>query len=428
MSLIRYNGVTLPYNESTEFEITPLREDSGTDWYISKYSLRTQCILTLDLIPILDPSLAQATSLNAAGMLKCVQERLQQPRKEWIFKFGSFDMIPTKPQGVIGTVDAMNGPLPDPCRITQFTNNLFLLEWGITAHYWTNYDINPSGIGANIIRNLTSNAVLYNRWSESVAIDGLNYSRRTRSGMFQVASNNLQGVTVDQLRSQMAVLSIPNGFTRVSSNYAVSPDGLKLKFDIVDEEVFKPAPFPAFKADGSYKQTTTKGNGIVYGEVNVTLEGSKNTNQAVMLQNAISVATAKVAACASDGRSATLKGSGAIILGAGIEVGMWKNIVKCWIKTQFKSNRSLLYGLSGIKRTVTSTPSSDQNPLRVPPFKDRGTAALLLQAATYYDPNLANTMLAQGTIQTSDNPLTSIGRDKVQMSRGRLPGQEGKTL
>src|SRR5690606_15107838 len=114
---------------------------------------------------------------------------------------------------------------------------------------------------------------------EIIEIDDRNYSRRTREGKYRIRSDNFQGQIADQFRRDLAVVSIPNGFLRKSAKYTQTPDGLGLEYHIVDEEVYKPPPAPAFKAQGSYTEEVTRGGVNRYCEVNVRLEGDKITDQ-----------------------------------------------------------------------------------------------------------------------------------------------------
>jgi hypothetical protein len=81
-----------------------------------------------------------------------------------------------------------------------------------------------------------------------VQIDKFMASTRTRSGTFIIRSDNAERITADQIRTQMAVLGVPNGFQRESATYTQSTDGLSIKYDIVDKEYFKAPPQDAFEA------------------------------------------------------------------------------------------------------------------------------------------------------------------------------------
>ena len=100
-----------------------------------------------------------------------------------------------------------------------------------------------------------------------------------RSGKIVIRSDNVEGKIADQVRTQLAVIAIPAGYLRKSSKYTVSPDGLGLHYDIVDHEVFKKPPVPAYKSSGSYKEQTQKAGAVRYVTASVTLDASKFVDQ-----------------------------------------------------------------------------------------------------------------------------------------------------
>jgi hypothetical protein len=278
MSLVTYNGVILPYPFHSSFVERPLRDEEGdTDWYITELDISLQCVVNRDFLPQLVPDLTniQATT-NAAEIMSVVRNRLYQPRRQLDIDFDKIPLIPRPIDGNQGTVDARNGPKVEHCRILDLTNETFIIDFRIKTWRWENPKVLGSSPGL-IQRNDPSNNVLYNRWTESATIDKYLMTKRTRNGSFVIRSDNPDGVTVAQMIPQMGVLGVPQGFLRTGSKYTVTPDGLKLRYEITDEEQYKMPPEPAYEARGYYQESSPR-LARRYGESFVALRGSKTTS------------------------------------------------------------------------------------------------------------------------------------------------------
>jgi hypothetical protein len=93
------------------------------------------------------------------------------------------------------------------------TSSCFVLTYHVVAHYWERYDLDGSA-SVDLNENLPSSMIMYNRWTESVDIDETDMTRRTRDGKFMIRSNNDAGYMADQLRSQLAVIGVPEVLLR----------------------------------------------------------------------------------------------------------------------------------------------------------------------------------------------------------------------
>ncbi len=205
MSLLTYNSVTLPYPITTRFSQDAVYDESNTDRTLTKIDITVQSIITQDYLPIVCPDLPRFVPLgtNAAGIMSVIRSQLLQSRKDLSFTFNGVQLLPQK-AGVTGTVDAKNGPIPQSCHVTELNNNTFLITFHIIAHY-----IENNLIGIHSLTNQDGNAVMTNRWEESVEINNLNMTVRTRAGSFSIRSDNDFGFTADRFRSQMAIVGIP---------------------------------------------------------------------------------------------------------------------------------------------------------------------------------------------------------------------------
>ncbi len=138
MSLLSYNGVFLPYSTATQFDQRALRDESDTDWYLTEFNIKAQCVVNKNYLGLLAPDLAPGgvpVTDNAAAIMAAIRTRLMQHRRRLSFTFNGVELIPQPQQGVPGTVDAQNGPKPQSCQIVQLTNVTFLIVYHIIARY-----------------------------------------------------------------------------------------------------------------------------------------------------------------------------------------------------------------------------------------------------------------------------------------------------
>ena len=442
MSVLAYNGVTLPWAQTTAFRQEVAYDDQGgTDWYCERFDIETQTIINQDYLSILlgdrySSFAVGNTPVTAPVVMLAVRELLMQPRKTLSFKVNGVEQIPVRQTGNQGTVDAQNGPKPQSCNIIQLTNWSFLLSYHITAHYWLRRSstFNSDRLGAE---NVPGNPVLYNRWSETVEIDPCDFSTRTREGKYVIRSDNTRGFTADDVRPSMAVLSCPNGFLRRSSRYTVSPDGLGIQYYLQDVEQFRMPPNPAFEADGDYTEMTTNNGALRYGTARIRLRGSNHQTQPFLVDRAVAICASKLlsnGAALNQGNQMNVSQFG-LLKQAVIRCEMFRNEVEVQItamlaprsRSRFGQVASVVYsngnfqanipvgGVGGVGAAVgfftplTSVPFTDS--LTPPGYSERGTAGIVLQAAAYYDPSI---------------PSTTINLNTEQLSTGRLVGEAGQ--
>lgn len=472
MSVFSYNGVIFPYAFTTKFDQEAVYDDVGkTDWCYMKVDMIVRTVVDVAYLPIIAPDLLNTTT-SPATIMTLIRQRLLRPRRHISLTMDGIELLPKHrlaPDGlpvILGTVDAKNGPQPQSCSITQLTDRSFLLDYHVIAHYFERDNPDSSGSGGLNTNRQTGNAVLYNRWTDSIDIDSLNFSSRTREGKFVIRSDAEAAITVDQLRRQMAHLAIPRGFVRDSSHYSVSPDGLGLSYRITDREVYRVPPSSAatsdasnsgvpgqsfalgsFKADGDYAETVPMGGCYKIHEVRVSLMGtnvspvSKDIYQGYLFTKAHSICLMKLNA-----NGVPLNSRRGVILNAYARFKMYDCAVECFYRVQsmgdpktgninlkFRRNKLLDFSTSAQKSHVpypvdTGSPSvlidgtgiDGQNmgtikssPTTDPPkayLYGSTVANMLLQAAAYYDPALRNTLLDSR---------------RMQLSTGLMPGQAG---
>lgn len=419
MSLVTYNGISLPYPLTTSFSQDTVYDDEGNvDWCGTKYSIVVQCIINLQYLEAMAAEFGSVTTGNASTVMNLIRIKLEEPRKTLSFKNGGVDLIPPK-AGVTGTVDIRNGPQPLYCRIVEMNSETFLMNYAIEAVYWEKYPHET-----NRTTNQQASPVMYNRWSETIEIDEMLMSRRTREGKYIIRSDNAQGLTADEVRRSMAVLAVPTGFVRKVSRYTITPDGLGIRYQIVDEEVYKLPPQPAYKASGHYVIASPKPGGVIcYGEVRLRLEGAKSKSlspQSKLVTVAVALAAGKLG----------INGASQL-QSVSITTDLFQNIVEVHMRALMNAQQARYEGVTLAKafaNNLTFTPGSDNKSQKGtgPTYLPRGTASLLLQAAAYYDPNVS-AKLGRGTVAIleDNNPIPILAS---QMVPGLIPGQAGQQV
>ncbi len=436
MTVLAYNGVTLPYSNVVDFKQEAVYDDlGGVDRILTRFDIQAQALVNKEYLSFLLPEVLQSANWTPADIVKVARIELLKPRRTLSVKFNGRELIPTPQRSNIGkgTTDARNGPLPQACVIIDMPNETFLIQYHIIAHYWENINAD-SQLQFEVVdgqlrpKQINENAgpVLYNRWSESVHIDDRNFTVKSREGKFMIRSDNTGGITPDELRSATAVLSIAPNFVRQSAHYTISPDGLAIQYRIVDRQVYVMPPVPAFRARGQYSESSPVGAEVRYAFCRVTLEGGPDVDRAKLLEAAVGMAGTNVVQT----HIATIE-----YAESGVE--MFENVAWCEIKAQLNAFKKTKGGIS-LTEFIARTP--EEIPLTTtPPVMDYGSiyGSILLQAAAYNDPSILKNSLIPGTFNPLEgafgpgvtaNGVTDTGKKKVTNQGGSKhiePGEGG---
>ena len=448
MSVLRYNGITLPYASTTDFKQEAVGDDMGdTDRCYTRFDISVQVVLNAEYLSMIDQALVtEPWASDVTAIMDMIRQRLMARRRQLSFTFNGTEIIPARQGSNSGFVDAKNGPIPQSCICTLLTGTTFLVTYHIIAHYWENPEITmtagePSKPKLN---NQKGSPVLYNRWTESVDMDASMFSIRTREGKYIIRSDNVEGKVADQLRTQLAVLSVPNGCVRLSSKYTVSADGLGISYVVTDKEVHRMPPSmdigrgtpgafkaEAFEADGWYHESCVGQGGVKrVGEVLVKLRAAKNVQQADLLRLAVNVGAGKIFRRGGVLRTGAtveeLRANGNnnfIIENAYVRMGLYDNYVEYHMRVWFVSGNFRVRGQTGFAGIDDSVEYSD-GLSKPPPYVDRGTASFLLRAAAYYDPTLTQFALRPEAIVDISRRVDR-GDLSVQMPGTHEVGTEG---
>lgn len=302
MSVVTYNGITLPYPLHSSFSMERVYDESGTDPIYLKLDITVQCVIGPDYFTTITNQLLASDSI-VSGM-KWIRHQLLIPRKQLSVTVGGNDLVPPRQDKDVGnqqrTVDAKNGPQPQRCDITALTPDTFLMTYHIIAHYWENYEAVAHGNIAEV--NKAGNPVVSLRWSESQEVDQRNFTRRIRQGTFIIRSDMVERKQIDNFREDFAVLAIPPGFVRKSASYTVDPTGLKMSFRLEDQEVYLLPPFPAYEASGTYTETLSRQGAKRFCQCTVELKGRKSADatesKTKLIEVAIGIALKKIVGAA----------------------------------------------------------------------------------------------------------------------------------
>lgn len=463
MAVLSYNGVTLPYTNTVSFEQEALGDPQGdTDLLLVKFRITVQCLISSNYLTLLASPIA-AMVLNGvipdspAAILAWVRSQLMQRRARLSFKVEGQELIPQylqqvslngNPQtaGSVGVqaepnfqVDVANGPVPESCTFQSLPANCFLMTYKIHASYWENYGTSaqPAAITALINQN-TASIVLSNRWIENVDIDEYNRSTITRTGKYIIASNNIAGLSADWVRSNMAVLALRPKFLRTKRKYDVSADGLTLQYSITDQEQWRMPPPPAYKAEGKVWFQSAMGGSNARLGIECTMIGDNSTDQASLAQTCIGFAVSKLTQLQLNTTGIAVAASELPFLSIHLETGLFDNRATFHAVLLIGSPGSLFWtankstgipvgigggtpsGVTGPGNSsaqgLANDPSKDTWVSLLPTYPQRGTAAILLHAAGYWDPNFVKNVDSNGYV----NPHSAIPGE------GGLYGAAGK--
>ena len=370
MSVLVYNGITFGPDgwRTLSFSQEAMSDASDTETECMKITITGECILAKKYPP-------EVTDGPAAKMpgIRAVKAGFMQRRKGLSFKCNGVEMIPSMPSNY--TVDCRSGPVPLYFNATMITEGSFVCQLAIES-YWA--EASPLA---------ESGKILSHRWRETVEIDENLYSHKTRSGKVVISANYSRGKFLDGLRDSLITTSIDPGFLRTSAEYTISESGLHLDYTIKDSEQYRMPPFPAATAQGNFQSTTQRtGSPGRRCEAAFTLTGSKKPEAApsVLVDTALLIAGEK---CKDNG--------GFFPFSASFHEDSYRNqvTVKLGGMTAPVGGKA---GKGGILLMATdaigTTPRGSNQRDPVIAREVRGTANLLLHAAAYHDPTLAQTL------------------------------------
>lgn len=183
----------------------------------------------------------------------------------------------------ITNMDVRNGPRCTHFNITKvMADNLFKIEAEFEI---CKVECDATGNAYN------STGVLNNRWSVMDDIDGDFRTTRTFSGTLTCATST---INANSFRA-FVVPPLQPGMRRDQMRFNVTEDGLKLRYEIRDLEVWYSAPAPATRWAMEHSETGSRSNSLAFfGTVRVSLWGDRNVDHKRLIKLGIACAEAKL--------------------------------------------------------------------------------------------------------------------------------------
>jgi hypothetical protein len=279
---VTYNGIGLTNVLTKEFSQEPIYDPSGTDLLYHRFRITVSGLVHPEF---LSPYLgASPGNTNMANNFRAIQDRLNEPRREFEYKIGEEVILRALPSDSEerSKWDLNSGPKPSGVKITHAAGARILrIEFTIEVCRLICEDAtNISG-------------VLSNRWSSIDDYDGDWYCTRTIAGRLQVSTVNMEPHAFRNL----VVPPLQPGFKRHSMNFNVDTAGLTIDYTIVDRQI--PYAAPGGATSWTARHTTSSPDGIVtHGEVEIELTGPPSASKTALLVSCAQVIENKLALAA----------------------------------------------------------------------------------------------------------------------------------
>lgn len=418
MSVLKYNGITVPLILSHDWSMSAVWDDSDTDILYHKYRLKCQGVLSA---PLATTYGRPGNEVPQTSMVN-IRAALLHPRHTLSFKVNNIELIPALPTALPGT-DSRGGPHPRSCVIKQLNEGAFLIDYEIEGDYIEPVFVQGGAAPSGPTDFTTYTGILSHRWRETSTIDELFYTHKTRQGKIVIAGND--NVNLDALRESLVTTSIDPGFRRINSRYTVADDGLSMAYEIEDVETFREPPAPSVKAEGEYIETSPSlGRPFKTIDLRIKLSGCKTSDQGDMIRVAFLIARQRLFNAA---KVATLPAQSVL------RASIYENEIELRISAKAQPEKAR-FGLAEAAAIIAvangrkpgvmagdlgrfADPPNGSGPGTLPPDPGtRGTANVLLHAAAYSDPFL------QTTLDRNTNQLVVTPNGTLVNAPGYIPG------
>lgn len=400
MSVVTYNGVTLPLNRTNGIEFRPQRSDDGMDYLYTKGTFDVRSIVSASLFATDYPG------KTATEIMSQVEHKLNLPRKEFHYSVNAQDLV-----AIPAGRDVANGPFPQGVSIQEVSGaECYIINFKIDVAFIQCPDPPGNPVAAKWVSH---------RWSESEEKDQCAFSILTRRG--KIIARGDMTASADELR-ELITPTLAEGFLRESAHYELSSDGLTLSYVFRDKEVYLQPPVltdsvdDAFRAEGTYTQSSLNG-ATCFGECHVKLWGAKFTSKTDLIRQAIIMCMAKLDA--ADVQKDT-KTNAIMLAGAVVRTELYENSCEVSIRAALKGLPARHKGVPISFASFESYPEgSDPDVADVASETgSRGSAGLELVANALKDPCL------QTAVVRTDPP----GPNGTTVTIGTGPGQSQVTI
>lgn len=383
MSRLIYNGVEIPYLSTQTVEQQAVYDPTNTD--VIGFAVTIHVTGILSTAPTAQADRGTKTletvqqglssAVDPAVQLAAIRTKLLTPRKTLWFGVGNSPIVHTT-----GDMDApepkdiAKGPTPKYLRAHKITAETFLVEFAIETTI----------LGCD----QKDSAILSIRWTQSLGFDEKWISTLTTTGRM-ITRRDIRK-SPDELRASVTP-SVPNGFIRTQTRYTLQADGLAMDFEMTDVEQYAMAPVPAIKATGKYLETTGT-DGLVYGQVQLRLTGTKTTPYSKLLQRAVAIGLTKLQLANPIGTNGQPNRSQFMVAGTVMQ-DLFEPTVDISLRAQIKPPSTLL-GMSGKDADVSRWDNRGWDPKKeitantpgVGPGTDGNVGFLRMLAWAFKDP------------------------------------------
>jgi hypothetical protein len=284
-----YNKILLKNCQTLRFEQAIEYDESGTDAMFHRFLIRVSGSVHANPDYHYGADLGSYIPSSTVDAAIYIQNQLEHPRGAFEYRVGSHvllraDSVPGGPY-----LDVNNGPKPRVLSITRIVGrSLFEVEFEIEVCrvYCGNLPVMQVPThGAK--RN---SAVLNNRWCVTEERDKDFLTIRTLEGTLRVSHIS----AFPHLYRYLCVPPLQRGYKRESMRFVDSPDGLTLKYQIVDRQRYAAPPEPAIDWDATYTESSGVGGAMGFGEMAVRLTGSPHTDKKELIATAMAIIKARL--------------------------------------------------------------------------------------------------------------------------------------
>lgn len=393
-----YGEVTLSFVYTKSLEEEPVYDPSGVDLVTTRVRLTVAGVVAPNVAPL-------TTGQKPADLLGVLDHYLSLPRQRLRYRLGGktvFSVDPPEAANEFTPADAQigagqyrdtnNGPIPKGYSAVLVTEGGVGLEFTVEFHVVT-----CKGGGA------ARRGYASNRYEQTEEYDEVGYRTLRTSGLM-IGRSDIPG-NLDQFRGKI-VPAVPNGYQRTASVWTLSPDGLRLKYELTDREYYLGPPDPAKKAGGKLVVASSNAGATYTGHLSLWLEAGKDVEKRVLMSQAVSILTGLLSRFMVRGEN---QRSPLAQLSFGTDI--WNNRVEVSGRVLLDAKKIQLPGFGNVSldifvQDVPGSPKQDQPPI-APPV--RGFFPLMeLIAAEYQDPCVIQGLLAAGadspTLQSVQKP------------------------
>lgn len=252
-----YGSLELNNVQTVSYEQSAMTDQAGVDLTTTKYNITVRGLLAPGSIPA-------TTGESGADVLERLKVYFRH-RRYFLYAVGGKVVVEvgdsTNPNDPESNLDAANGPKIIRVSAPLVTDISVLVEVTIEV--------------VTVPCTAADRAIITHRFSEAHDYDEAGYINITTTGTIYLRSDKT--VSFKDALSSAGVPRIRNGFQRIQSKAAITPDNLRIEYTLIDKEFFAGPPPEA--ASCNVKTDVAQVNSAsVSASVSVSLRGKRNAD------------------------------------------------------------------------------------------------------------------------------------------------------